>query len=114
MKISKAAVIVLILVQFSGQVLWAAEESKVVLEKKEGRMEALVSAEVYEERQAPKGFFGKTFYTFENAVMDTAGMVSHGVGKTTKIIVKGIGTAGGFVFSPLFKTIDLKGRHEKK
>lgn len=113
MKISKTALVILLLVLFLGHLSWALEEPKVTLEKKEGRTEAVVSVDTQGERKAPSGFFGGGFSMFEDGIMDTAAMTSRIVGKTTEIIVKGIGTAGSSLFSPLFKAVDLRERFEK-
>ena len=114
MRTSKATTIVLLSVLFSGHLLWALEGSRVTLEKKEGRTEAVVSAEVRKEQEAANGFLGRSFSMFENGIMGTASTTSRVVGKTTEVIVKGIGTASSFLFSPIFRTVDLKDRFEKK
>lgn len=114
MKINKAFAMGLLFTLFPGHFLWAAEKPQVTLEKKEGRTEAVVSAEAQEVREAPKGFLGNRFFRFENGVMDTAAAASRAVGGATEVIVKGIGTASRFAFSPFFRAVDLKNHFEKK
>ena len=90
---------------------WAlifAEESKVDIQKFEGRTEAVVSSKEKHKVNMNVRWFEKPFVWSGNFLVETAQISSKTVGMITDKTVYAVQTGTGFLLSPIFKAIDLK------
>lgn len=96
---------------FAPDFSFAEEEPHVAIQKlEEGRTEARVSSKEQAKRPSDVGVFSH----MENGFMEAVEMVSRAVGKGADGSIKAIQMAGSFLFSPLFKVLDLRGRSGAK
>lgn len=107
MKIKKAVAMICLLI-LNSNFLFGTEETNVNIQKVEGRTEAVVSSDPAPEAKVHQGGIKQILLLPEKAMVGTARVSSQVVGKITDAVVLGVQTAGGFLFSPLFRTIDAK------
>ena len=85
-----------------------AEDSKVEIRKIEGRTEAVVSSSEKPKVRINVRWFAKPFVWVGDGIVEALRFASTTVGVITDKTVETTQTATGFLFSPIFKTIDYK------
>ena len=94
--------------------LLAAEEPKVEIQKVEGRTEALVASQVTSEPKPHRKFLERVISAPGDAVVATARLSSRIVGEIADHSAHTVQKVGGFLFAPLFKTVDIQGQMNKR
>ena len=99
---------------FSSNVLFAADNAEVALQKTEGRTEALVTAAKTQSEKPQRSFLNRAISAPGDAIVTTARFSSAIAGKVTDTTVKSVQTAGTFLFARIFKTLDILGQIKKR
>ena len=98
--------------------LWAADESNVAIQKTGGRTEAVVSSKGITEQKPRKKLLTRIISAPGDGIVGLGRLSSSIAGKITDATVKSVQTIGGFLFAPVFKTLDIqekfKGRQDSK
>lgn len=99
---------------FFFSVLAYAEETTIEIQKVGTRTEAVVPVDDRPARIKPTDAIGKGFYAFESGIVTTARFSSSMIGKITDATVLKTQKVSGMLFSPVFKTLDVKRWSHKK
>lgn len=96
----------------TSKILFATEEPKVSIHKKEGRTEAVVDSVESAQKQPEERSIRSPFSIVEKGIMGVASTSSTLVGKGTDGVIQGVQIASGFFLSPIFKALDFVKRSE--
>ena len=114
MRTAKKITIIFLVSLFVTTLLWAAEEPEVAIQKTEGRTEAVVSSAGKTEQKPQKKPLTRIISAPGDAIVGIGKLSSSIVGKITDTTVRSVQTVGGFLFAPVFKTLDIQGKFKGK
>jgi len=110
----KIVSILIISLMISSQLIFAEEEPKVDIQKTEGRLEAVVSSQPTPSPQPKKKILTRITSAPGDLVVATGRITSGTAGKIADVCIKSFQTVGGFLLAPVFRTLDIQTKLQKK
>ncbi len=112
MKNKKVIVILPLLVLISSLGL-AENEPEVAIQKSGGRIEAVVSSQTAAQQKPKKRLHDQMISAPGDMIIGVGRAASASAGKVADGSINVVQTVGGFLFAPVFRTLDIQGKIRK-